>query len=385
MKVALTYFLAGSGHFREAYSIAKSLQKQGHQTSLIDIESRLIKSKRISAKICLWYYNFQMFLFLLFGAQSSIENLDKRESNKTKFAKILISWSRKWEYLLGSFIKEDLGLAGYDAVISTHPLASVLAIGAGSPKVINICPDEIGEVTSFFFKVDRVLTGVNSQRVLSIFKKLGFNGDIRAVGHPLDPDVLVRRKEVFDRIQRNLQTGNLCLGVFAGWITPESQKSEILAVAKELITIIQKEKISVKFLVGNHQDLEDKIRHIFVSDEFKDKVEIIVTRGVEQLVEVSHRLLTEEVDILFSRPSELVFYSLALGMPHILFSGVGPGEEDMFRLLQKYAQDKPYGEAEGYLQSYFHNRQNLSAMSADLFGSGYNFDGAQNIAGLLKD
>lgn len=384
MKIALTYFLAGSGHFREAYSIAKELQKTGYETNLIGIENRLELSHKISAKICLWYFLWQMSLFLLFGEQSTVEDLDKKMSSKSRFAELLVFWSRKLEYLLGSFIKEDLGLDGYDAIISTHPMASVLAVGAGLPRVINICPDEVGEVTSSFFKVNNLTTGVNSKRMLDIFQKLGFNGDIRVVGHPLDPYVLEWRQEVYERIQKNSKTGNISLGVFAGWITPQSQKREILSVARELKNILSLDNISVKFLVGNHQDLEKKIREIFIDDELRKKVEIITADTVYELVEVSHRLLVKDIDVLFCRPSELVFYSLALGMPAILFPGVGPGERDMSALLQKYARIKAYSEMEGYLSIYLKDRQNLAKISSDLYESGYNFDGAKNIAALLN-
>ena len=87
---------------------------------------------------------------------------------------------------------------------------------------------------------------------------------------------------------------------------------------------------------------------------------------------------------MFSRPSELVFYSLGLGIPHILFDRVGPQEVDMMFLLKQRAGVKLYKEVKDNLAGYLQDSNGLLKVSSGLYGSNYPVNGANEILKYLN-
>jgi len=267
-----------------------------------------------------------------------------------------------------------------------HPIASGVAAGAvGNQKVINICPDEIGALAASFYKVDGLVTHVNSEDVKKVFFEAGLDDKfIKILGHPLDPAVFSARGQIFQRVQNDLKSKRLIIGLYIGWFGPKTQKRGLLSVVRELAPLVRQNRVTLKILCGRHKDFEKKLDCLCRRIGIENKIEIQRSEKPEDMVNVGHKWILEDINIIFSRPSELVFYSLATGIPHILFSAFGPQEYDMLAFLKKCAPVKKHENVKGQLENYLTDTNLLLETSIFLFNSNYNFRGAISIEKYLK-
>jgi len=391
MKIAITFLLTGSGHYREALAIKKYLRRSGHEVDLIYPIENIKKKGGVAAKVI--YYistipiNITEFIFQHFSF-SKTNGLNENLGFRTHIVKIVFAVISLMERIYGKLVSKSLGLEKYDCIISTHPMATNLSLGALKKKttVINVCPDEVGMAGALFYKVNGVLNLVNSENVRSLFIKAGLPPkNVMVLGHPLDTEILQKRKKIYERVQKDLKKGKMCIGLYIGGYGPKSQQHAIFDVIRELSEEEKKGNISLKILTGLHRGFENEINHLITELGLRERgIEINRTKTYYELVEVGHLWMLDDINVMFSRPSELVFYSLATGIPHILFPPVGIQELDMFSLLIRHANVLEYQQIKGSLKKYLTRGDELALVSRGLYNSNYNLSGAINIGKFIE-
>jgi hypothetical protein len=229
--------------------------------------------------------------------------------------------------------------------------------------------------------VDGVSTHVNSGLAKKAFRNLGVGEKfIDISGHPLDPHVFTSRKKIFERVQGSLSNGELTVGLYIGGFGPKKQKQALLEVVRELGAEVKSGKLKIKAITGKHKDYKLALKKTLKELGIEKIVEVYNTKSFKEIVKVGHNFMLKDNNVMFSRPSELVFYSLATGIPHILFSPVGPQEIDMWGLLRKHANVKWHSDLRGRLFSYLSDKKKMLNLSKGLFSSGYNLEGSFNLA-----
>jgi len=106
------------------------------------------------------------------------------------------------------------------------------------------------------------------------------------------------------------------------------QKEIGIKILKSLKEKIQKDKIKIILSIG----IKEKIKEYF-EKKIKNKIEIIFEKEIENYFQRFNHSL-RKTDILWTKPSELSFYS-ALGIPIIISPSVGSHEEFNKRWLLK--------------------------------------------------
>lgn len=395
MKIGILYLLTGVGHFREAKAIEDALKEKGLSVETLDPVEKFRHSTGLLGKLVALVFDFFVLCarpFMNWIPHFGIRKLSTESDIKLKISRCLFGFSRAMESLVGRLLGKSLDLSRYDLVLSTHPMTTGLAKGfartkAGKDlKIVNICPDEIRKMAALFYKVNGIRTIVNSDFVKKVFESLGIETElINVFGHPLDPQILRNRGKIFNRVQESLRKGEISLGLYIGGLCPESQKKSLLEVIKELEVPIKEEKLKLNVLTGCNHNFEKRLDSLVEKLSLGGKIKLFRTKNPGEIIEVGHSWMLREINIMFSRPSELVFYSLATGIPHITFPPFGPQELDMLSLLKKYADIKEYLEIKGKIAKFLADKDCLLKMSHDLFHSDYSFDGTVNITKLLTE
>ncbi len=394
MKIAVLYLLTGVGHFRESLAIKEALEEADYEVDLFCPFDYLRNSSSFLGKVLLRIYQIQISLAFFVMANFSFIWGRGLSEKKTLFSELTIfisSLCRGFDRLTGRLIGPLMKLKDYDYVISTHPFASEMMVGyfktSGKDlsRLINVCPDEVGRAAASFYLVKDLFTCVNSESTKKMFLSLGLPAErIRVTGHPLDPQIAQNRQKIFERVQKELKSGQLKIGLYIGGFGPRSQKNGIISVLKELASAIKDRQVSVKVLTGLHRDFSRQLDLVLREWGLEGLVEVYRPKDYQSLIKEGHQWLLEGIDVMFSRPSELVFYSLATGIPHIVFPPAGPQERDMLGLLRTYAPVAEYAQIKGQLKDYLFDFPKLTKIGQELYNSHYNILGAQNISLLLK-
>ncbi|MEK7497431.1 MAG: hypothetical protein AAB656_00760 [Patescibacteria group bacterium] len=394
MRVAVLYLLTGVGHFREATAIRDELVVNGHEVDMIDPFEKFSNSDRLATRIMISLYKGIVKVgttFIVVFPKLGEKGLTFTDSSELRLFKSLIRIGERLEWLVGRYFGSNLGLSQYKYFVSTHPMATRMVVGFARSRalkmsrIINVCPDEVGGFAGSFYKVDGVINTVNSKKTGKIFEKLGLKKKyIRVVGHPLDPVILKNRRNIYDRVQYDLNDGRLILGLYLGYFAPESEKAGILSVIKEVSPLLRAKKIKAKVLTGGHKDFENRLRLTIKSLKIENLIEVIYTQTPLDIVRKGHSWMLKDINIMFSRPSELVFYSLATGIPHVTFPLLGPQEEDMLSLLRNNSPVEDWKSLRGRLESFLFDKVKLINISKRLFDSGYNLNGAVELPSLLR-
>jgi len=116
-----------------------------------------------------------------------------------------------------------------------------------------------------------------------------------------------------------------------------AQKEIGVAILTRLRKLVKEKKIKLIFSVGIKKFLRDYfikvIKKIKLEDSFEESIKIIFAEKIEDYFETFNKAL-KKTDILWTKPSELSFYS-ALGLPLIISPPIGSQEEFNMRYLLK--------------------------------------------------
>lgn len=394
MKIAILYLYTGIGHYRESLAIKKSIKNSlpGSKVTILSPIAQIKKSRSFRSQLFYKFYKIFIKVFVLFNHMPSIWVSKSSSNNNNKsvrrfIVKNFFKYARNFEKIFIRQIQQKCSIDKYDLVISTHPIASGLLFDSNKSKYWNVCPDEVTVVTAEFYRSPGYVNFVNSKQVRNQMQDLS-KGErdhttIKIVGHPLDPDIYKNRHKIYDRIQTDHGRSRLSLGLYIGGFGPSYQKRALLEIIENLSVSDLNLPLELHVLTGNHNDFELELDKILSNKVMVNKVKVYKTRTKNQLVEIGHDLLKNEINVMFSRPSELVFYSIATGIPHITFKPLGPQEVDMFNLINSVAGCPSYNDIKNDLVGYLSNKQQLISISKNLFKYNYNLRGADNIAKMI--
>lgn len=384
MNIAFLYLFTGIGHYREAYAIAKVFEENGHQVNYIDIREVIKNDNRWFSRLLVKFYDSGLaFAFKFMNKPDVYLNPQKNSKLNIWIYKNLLGLASHIENFAGSKLKMLFNFEQYDAVISIHPLTSGLAKGAINPKILkkklfNVIPDEITQFGAYFYKIDGVINFVNSEQVREELVRIGLKNElIITAGHPLDTLLLNNREQIHSRIINDLQADVLNVGLYLGGFAPRSQQERIIQTIVSLKDHIINGDLKIKTISWNHPEFEKKLDLALQQYNLEDKVEKIYIDSPYELVYKGHNWMLTDIDVMFSRPSELTFYSLALGIPHILFPAVGPQELDMYNMLRNYADVQWWQSIKNNIYEYLTNKTKLIQTANKLYNSNYNMHGAQ--------
>jgi len=392
-KIGILYLFTGIGHYRESYSIRSALKKYlpSVEVDLISPISILKKRSSFRSKIAHGIYQLVVNVTLFFNrSPKGFIATDNRLKDLVieKSFKFIFSVVRYVEGLASKRFMEICEVGKYDLIISTHPIASGLLFGFPKHKYWNICPDEVSIATAEFYRIPNYTNLVNSDSVRNQILKLSSVrerlSETLVVGHPLDPLILSKKEKIFKRIQSEFSLGKVEIGLFIGGFGPKFQKKSIIDVIQKLADFVKESNIIIHVITGNHLDFERRLDDVVEQYKLSKYIKVYRTRSKRELVEVGHRLIEKHINVMFSRPSELVFYSMGVGMPHIMFDPLGPQEVDMYNLLNTTAGCPFYREIKSDLCEVISDKTELLKMSRKLYESGYNLNGSENVAKLVK-
>lgn len=392
-KIIILYLLTGLGHFREAEAVEFALREAGHEVELVDPLDYYRKTSpgTFSFTIADLVYRFMMFWWAFssrFDFFAKVEGFSESRGLNFYIVKAF-SFVCKWA---GTFFSRRVNSAPFldncEIVVSIHPITSIFALGYRREKnyrVFNVIADEIGISAGQYLYVEGCETFVNSQKSKETLLKLGADGNqVQVIGHPLHPTLVDHREQIFKRVQTSISQNQITLGLFIGLFKPAHQQKGLLGVIRELKPEIESGQIKIKILTCGHKDFEAKLAGLLNSLGIHQQVKIYNSGNPADVTQTALTWVLEDVNVMFSRPSELVFYSLGLGIPHILFDPVGPQEVDMMFLLKQRAGVKLYKEVKDNLAGYLQDSNGLLKVSSGLYGSNYPVNGANEILKYLN-
>lgn len=392
-KIVILYLLTGIGHYREAVAISVSLKRLGFDPELVYPFEYYKNSSSLTFKVVNLLYDFFIWLweiFSRFDIFSNTKGLTRRKSVNFYQVKVFTLICKACARFFGRSVASSELFDNCEAVISTHPLTSIFALEykkkrSLSFKVLNVVPDEVGISAGQYFHVENCTNLVNSLDVKELFVD-HLNGDakeIHVIGHPVHPDLYKNRKKIFDRVQKSFTEKKIVLGLYIGLFKPEQQQKALINTLRELSAQIKQKKLKVKILTCGHEGFERRLSKIIAQGGLSNFLDIHSEKDRAGIVEKGMRWLLDDVNVIFSRPSELVFYSLTCGTPHILFDPVGPQEVDMAALLRSKADVRMFRQLKGTLYHYLCNTNKLKKISSDLYKSGYLLGGATEVSKFL--
>jgi hypothetical protein len=389
-KVLVLYIWAGLGHYREAKAVYDGLRELKIDAELINPLDVLRTSSDFRIKIFVFVNDLSIIMFRYFMSyfttNQSASDMRVRETWLSRFEMWMLKLYKRWQYFIGDISVGLFDLAEVTDIVSLHPLCTGLSLGFKKKKhlnfkIYNVCPDEATGMTIYFYIYPDAITCVNSKSVYQRFIEQGVEKEnLLIIGHTMDPLLYSNRDHIFKRVQGNLKEGNvLTLGLYIGGFAPQSQQNAILGVIEHLQEQIRDEKVIIKVLSNTHNQFHQRLMQRLGRLKLQELVEVTSTTDLKKPVTIGHRWMKDEIDVMFSRPSELVFYSLCTGIPHILFPALGGQEVDMRDLLRQTAGVVDYTEIQDQLWEYIENNDELQQVSHKLFHSRYNLDGVNQL------
>ncbi len=385
-KIAFLYLLTGIGHFREAYSIAQKFAN--YDISYIDPvqESQIYKHRVIDYFLNIYEKGFRYFTNNLTNVSilqdkplSTKKNLQYYIFNLYNLAFRTVAYAASFFW---SFI---LNLNDYDYVISIHPVTTIFAklnryFRKGEYEILNVIPDEVGLSSAKAYAFKDIINFVPSEFVYNLLKNKEKIKEqyLQISGHPLDPTLYENRVNIHKNILDTINNEKIHIGLYIGLFGPRHQKKQLIQVIKELIPHLN-ENLKISLISCNHSDYEKNINKLVNKNRSKSKyINRIYVQTHEQLVIKGHEMM-KDINIMFSRPSELIFYSMGLGIPHIMFNPLGAQEFDMYEYLKINAGTKLYKDIKGHLYNYITNINWLIEQSEKLYSIKYNNNGSDYI------
>lgn len=387
MKIALLYLLTGVGHYREALAVGQELERQGHEVEYINPLDILAEDKSRVAKFFEDAYEWGMNQFT--KTMVAVDNLQAKPLSDKKdlhyyWFNLNVMFMKVSVAVAAKLIKPKRDILKYDKVISIHFLATeMFKVWLGRKrfsKIYNVIPDEVGIGSATGYMINNVMNYVTSTEVENRLKTAGLKSKfIKVVGHPLDANLWRNREKIYNRVQESFTKKKLHIGLYIGLFAPMHQTLQTVQILTELSEDIRIGNVKVTLISCNRKFHQGQVNLALKRLKLTRKVNRIYVREPIELVEKGHQMMLKDINVMFSRPSELIFYSLALGIPHIMFNPLGAQEFDMFAHLRKFSDVKFYADIKNYLYIYLSNRDWMKKVSSDLYNSGYNNNGVEGI------
>jgi hypothetical protein len=391
-KVLQVYALTGLGHLREATSIKNAMDESGIENSTLDIltwaEKHSLYSRLavIPLKISKNFFEFTTRNTSAFNA-----------IRVPAFAqKLVLDIFRLAEVPLGFALRRYLTNSEYDVFIAVHPwgLGALWSFGLGRhlcQRLVNVIPDEIDFGSASFYGIPGGKTGplhlVNSQRVKELFIQVGVDPDrIKIIGHTLDPFIFRQRNKIFNRVQNKLMSQEaLTLGLYIGGTGTIDEKVRIRKIITELAGYLHIGTYKIKIIPGPHIEFAAELHELAQKLNLPDShnLEIYSNSDRNEVIRVGHKWLAEDVDVLFAKTGEIVFYSLATGIPHIHFPPKGSNEVEHVLLMEKLNAIYDFDKIRD-LHQFLQDRNFLKKLSSAEFNSGYKLDGSYEVVKYLE-
>ena len=390
LKVLQVYALTGLGHLREATSIKNALDEKGISNETLDILTWAAKHSLYSRIAVLPLKLFKLF-FEITTRNTSAFNAFKLP-NFTQ--KLILVFIRLFEVPLGFSLRRYLANSGYDVFIAVHPwgLGALWSFRLGRnlcQRLVNVIPDEIdigGEYGPLHL--------VNSERVKNLFIDVGVDPDrIKVIGHTLDPIIFNNRIRIFNRVQAKLNSHeSLTLGLFIGGTGTIDERERIIKIISELAPYMHIGAYRLKVLPGPHIEFSAQLFDLAQKLKLADSsnLEIYSNTDRNEVIRVGHKWLLEDIDVLFAKTGEIIFYTLATGIPHIHLPPKGSNEVEHVLLMHTlnaiFEFDKIYTRKKGEgLHEFLEDREFLKQLSQNAFDSNYKLDGSYEVARYLEE
>ena len=393
MKVLIVYALTGLGHLREATSVKHGLDKAGIENEMLDM---LAWAKKYSwyTRMAILPLRFGLWLHALTTRNVSLYNeLEFQGSMK----RIVLYLLRLIEVPIGLALKRHLRKSDIDVVVAVHPwgVGSIWTLGLG-PKLkqllINVVVDEIDQASASFYAVPDVIKGpwhfVNSDAVKRLMINIGVAPEkIKIVGHTLDPYVLDKRDAIKKRVNDHLRNSKtLTLGMFIGGVGTKDEKERIKNVFYTLREQILAGLYNIKVIPGPHFQFAVELHKYLVQLGLahQKNIEVYVNSNRHKVVATGHEWLVNDIDVLFAKTGELIFYVLGTGIPFIHFPPKGANEVQHIILMKKFSAIEEFDRIDN-LHEFLQNRKYLIELGDNAFNSNYKLDGAEEIAKFIKN
>ncbi len=388
-KIALLYLLTGIGHYREAYSISKSFPSSEYDISFIDPiqKSKLFKHKIIDYFLNIYEKGFTYFTHNLTNVSILQDKpLSTKKNLQYYIFKIYNKVFRLVAYAASFFWSFVLDLDDYDYVISIHPVTTIFAkinkyFRNSSYEILNVIPDEAGISSAEAYSFKEIVNFVPSEFVYNILKNKTKIKESNLVisGHPLDPILYDNKEKIYKRVQRDLKNNYIHVGLYIGLFGPLHQKKQLIQTLKELLPKVN-ENFRISIISCGHKGYEKKVLKILNKNrKYRKYINTIFVDDYKELVIQGHNLMLNDINIMFSRPSELIFYSLGLGIPHIMFNQLGAQEFDMYEYSRLHGGSILFKDIKNHLYNYITNPNWTLEQSTKLYETNYNNNGAKAI------
>lgn len=391
-KVLQVYALTGLGHLREATSIKNALDEAGIENDTLDILKWARMHSFYTRTAVLPLLAFKWFFEITTRHASTFNSFTLPSFALRAFLNMI----RVFEIPLGFALRRYLRHCEYNTLLAVHPwgLGALWSFGLGRKlcqSLINVIPDEIDVGSASFYGIPGGKKGplhlVNSQRVQMLFETVGVNPDrIRIIGHTLDPYVYKNRKSAYKRIRANLKDRNrpLCLGLYIGGTGTKDEVYRIKKIINLLADHIKLGHYTIKAIPGPHLEFAQELAEIKSSLKLNNKqFEIFSSSNRDKVIEVGHRWFVEEIDVLFAKTGEIIFYSLATGLPHIHFPPKGANEVEHVKLMQTQNSIFEFDRILD-LHSFLSDREYLLELSGNAFETNYKLAGAYEVVEEIK-
>ncbi len=391
-KVLQVYALTGLGHLREATSIKNAMDEEGIENSTLDILT-WAQRHNLYSRIAVIPLRISKSFFEKTTRNTSVFNGIKVPA----FAqKLVLTIFRLAEVPLGFSLRRYLSKSEYDVFIAVHPwgLGALWSFGLGRhlcQRLVNVIPDEIDVGSASFYGIPGGKSGplhlVNSQRVKELFMHVGVDPDrIKIIGHTLDPYIYRQRDKIFNRVQNKLSSHDpLTLGLYIGGTGTIDEKVRVKKIITELSGYLHIGTYKIKVIPGPHIEFAAELHELAQKLNLADSqnLEIYSNTDRNEVIRIGHKWLAEDIDVLFAKTGEIVFYSLGTGIPHIHLPPKGSNEVEHVLLMEKlnaiYDFDKIHD-----LNQFLQDRNFLKKLSTSAFNSGYKLDGSYEVVRYLE-
>jgi hypothetical protein len=393
LRVLQVYALTGLGHLREATAIKKALDRAQIENDTLDI-LKWAQMHSTYSRVAVMPLNFFKWFFEVSTRNSSSFNSVVVPNFFLRGFLVLI---RLFELPLGLVLRKYLRSTDYDVFLAVHPwgLGALWSFGLGrklTQRLVNVIPDEIDIGSASFYGIPGGANGplhlVNSQRVQSLFEAVNvFPDRIRVIGHTLDPDVFDQREQTYRRVQRALsRNSTLTLGLYIGGTGTQDEQVRIKKIIIDLKDQIKAGLYKIKVIPGPHlsfaEDLHKLVSELGLSSPKHVEIFSSVNRGM--VIETGHSWFIHDIDVLFAKTGEIVFYSLATGIPHIHLPPKGSNEVEHVNLMKTLNAIYEFDRIKN-LHTFLQDRLYLRQLSTNAFRSNYKLDGAFETVRILTE
>lgn len=392
-KVLQVYALTGLGHLREATSIKNALDEAGIENDYLDILS-WADSYNLASKLAVKPLKFFKWFFEVTTRNTSTLN----NFRIPKFAlRVALFFIRLFEVPLGFVLRKYLQNSDYQIFLAVHPwgLGALWSFGLGRnicQRLINVIPDEIDIGSASFYGIPGGELGpmhlVNSSRVKALFEEVGVNPKrIKVIGHTLDPNVYKNRERIFKRVQQKLSSREpLTLGLYIGGTGTVDEMTRIEKIIRELKSYIHIGSYNLKVIPGPHLEfartLEQLLRELNLTGN--PNIEIFSSSDRNEVIEIGHKWFVDDIDVLFAKTGEIIFYSLGTGIPHIHFPPKGSNEVEHVLLMHRLRAIYEFDRIKD-LHKFLEQRNFLKELSSNAYNSGYKLDGAYTVVDYIYE